>query len=336
MTNQAKPRLAVIGCGAVVQEFYGPALKQISWRPKLMVDRDLERARGLLRSFKAEAAAETIDGHVDEIDVAIVAVPNMFHTAFCTLLLEKGIHVLVEKPMATTTEEARAMIVADNASSARLAVGLARRFLHVANWTKALLENSVLGEIQSFDLREGTIFDWPATTDSFWRKESAGGGVLIDIGVHVLDLLLWWLGDVERVQSYMDDSYGGVETDSLLELTLKSGAKGVVELSKMRNLRNTAIIRGSRGWVEVGLMKNEVVGGSEEALGFRFNGMGPRQMPQQLYRELLVPELQDWLSSIQENQQPKVTGIEAARSVELIEQCYRQRCLWKLPWVQNQ
>ena len=86
------------------------------------------------------------------------------------------------------------------------------------------MESGILGRIESFDFREGTIFDWPATTNSFWRREAAGGGVFADLGAHVLDLLLWWLGDFTSV-TYADDSQGGVEADCRLELTMKSGEK---------------------------------------------------------------------------------------------------------------
>ena len=57
-------------------------------------------------------------------------------------------------------------------------------------------------------------------------------------------------------------------------------------------------------------------------------------MPSQLFEDLFVAELQDWLGVIQENRPPKVSGAEGAKSVKLIEQCYRHRQLWKLPWVQ--
>jgi hypothetical protein len=87
-----------------------------------------------------------------------------------------------------------------------------------------LLESGALGKIESFDFREGAVFNWPATTNSFWRRETAGGGVLADQGAHVLDLLLWWLGDFTSL-TYVDDSQGGVEADCRLELSMKSGAR---------------------------------------------------------------------------------------------------------------
>ena len=71
------------------------------------------------------------------------------------------------------------------------------------------------------------MYSWPVASDFMFRKD-AGGGVLADTGAHVLDTVLWWLGDWDKVE-YHDDAHGGVEADCLLKLTMKSGAVGTVE-----------------------------------------------------------------------------------------------------------
>ena len=65
----------------------------------------------------------------------------------------------------------------------------------------------------TFNVREGRVYDWPSLTDAPLRKESAGGGVLIDVGVHVLDSLHFCLGEL-AVMDYADDSFGGVEAEA--------------------------------------------------------------------------------------------------------------------------
>jgi predicted dehydrogenase len=136
-----------------------------------------------------------------------------------------------------------------------LSVGMTRRFLHSGQFAKWAIDGGLLGEIHSFELMDGFVFGWPLATDFFFRKELAGGGTLIDAGVHALDQVLWWLGEVETFE-YYDDNFGGVESECKLHLTMTSGVHGVVELSRTRNLRNTAIIRGERGELEVGLIDN--------------------------------------------------------------------------------
>src|SRR5262249_52888377 len=109
-----------------------------------------------------------------------------------------------------------------------------------------------------FHVQDGYVFNWPLASDFSFRRELAGGGVLMDTGVHTLDQLLWWLGDVNSFE-YYDDNYGGVEAECELHLTFKSGVEGIVELSRMRNLPNMAIIRGERAELEVGLWRNSLV-----------------------------------------------------------------------------
>ncbi len=158
--------------------------------------------------------------------------------------------MLVEKPMALTAAECDAMIAAAEEGGAVLAVGLMRRFLRSTRFVRHAVQTGLLGRIRRFDVREGIVYNWPVASDFFFRKETAGGGVLIDTGAHTLDSLLWWLGDV-RSLDYFDDNYGGVEADCLLQLQMESGATGVVELSRTRKLRNTAIIEGDRASIEV-------------------------------------------------------------------------------------
>ena len=69
--------------------------------------------------------------------------------------------------------------------------------------------------------------------------------------MHALDLVLWWLGDHEGVD-YYDDAVGGVEANCELHLKMKSGVSGLIEVSRTRGLRNTCVISGEHGALEVG------------------------------------------------------------------------------------
>jgi predicted dehydrogenase/nucleoside-diphosphate-sugar epimerase len=332
VTQSSKPRLAIIGCGAVVEQYHIPALRRLGWKPVLLVDPDVEGIRWRFRDLKESAVEREAVGHYDSFDAAIVAVPSRLHAPICTDLLRAGKHVLVEKPMATTAADARAMVDAADSGAGRLSVVHWRRYRHLSIWTKALMQSGSLGTIESFDFREGAVFNWPATTNSFWRKETAGGGVLADQGAHALDLLLWWLGDFTSL-TYVDDSQAGVEADCRLELTMKSGAKGVVELSRTRNLRNSAIIRGSNGWVEIPLWITGDVHASPNVLVFRHGSLDPSGFPPQVIHSLFEAMFVDWLDAMRKGRAACVSGAEAIRYVELIESAYRTRSLWSFPWV---
>lgn len=326
-------KLAIIGCGAVTKNLYLPAIQKIDGlQVTLLVDKEYSRAKELAQQYKVPFVSNIYNDVYEKADAAIVALPHYLHASVSIDLLRKGIHVLVEKPMALNFEECKAMISAARESGATLAVGLMRRFLYAAQWVKAAIDLGLLGEIQSFDFREGNIYNWPVASDFFFRKESAGGGVLIDTGAHTLDLLLWWLGDVADFD-YRDDCHGGVESDCELRLTLKSGAKGTVELSRTRNLRNTAIIQGNKGKIEVSLRGNRIFADPSNLLNYRVGKICGNNLAEQSIIDLFVAQLRDWLESIKTGNPPFVSGEEGARAIALIEACYRHRQPLSLPWM---
>ena len=325
-------QIAIIGCGTVTELRHLPALSALNIVPTLLVDTNLQQARDLAERFGVSHISAEYNSGVNEFDAAIIALPHYLHASVGVDLLRRGVHVLVEKPMALTVAESNAMISAAEEGKAILAAGLMRRFIHAVAWVKAALAAGVLGAIESFDFKEGTLYTWPMSSGFFLRRETSGGGVLIDTGAHILDLLLWWLGEIVSFK-YFDDSYGGVEANCELHLTLASGARGVVELSRVRRLPSTAILRGQRGEIEVSLNKNQVDGRPKEILAYRNGPVSGYSLPQQSFDELFVLQIRDWLRAIEERKSPLVPGAEAVRSIALIEECYKQREPLEFPWI---
>ncbi len=344
------PRLAVIGCGGVVADRHLPALAQLGWRPHVLVDPRTERAAALARRYRvpgvAAAAAELGAG---EVEAALVATNAASHARVALPLLERAIHVFVEKPLAASREDADAMVRAAGARSVRLAVGHVRRFLFVNRWVKALLEGGALGGVTDFDVREGANYHLPTGgrlaavraaagtgpySPAFWDARPAGGGVLLDLGSHALDLLLWWLGEA-RLVSYRDDSAGGVESEALLELALPNGGAGTLEVSRARTLRNTAIITGSRGRIEVALHRNAIVSADPPSLtAFELGGRSGAAMPaERLHEEMFARELADWLRAIRSGREPFVTGASAVPATAMVADAYRNRRPLRRSWT---
>ena len=331
--NGSIPRIAIIGCGAVTELRHLPALAALKIKPVILVDVNLDRARALAESHNIATASVDYRSRTAEFDAAILALPHHLHAEFCLDLLDRGIHLLVEKPLALTTRECDAIIDQARKKNAILAVGLMRRFLHVSQWVKSILDSKLLGSIQSFDIREGSIYSWPMASNAFLCKSSAGGGVLIDTGAHTLDLINWWFRDV-TLDRYYDDSYGGVEADCQLHLKLSNGADGFVELSRTRRLRGTAIINGDKGKIEVSLSRNQIVSAEpKDFLRHELGQISGSQMPVQDFNDLFVLQIQDWVRAITARQAPFVPGAEARRSIALIETCYQQRRTLDLPWL---
>jgi predicted dehydrogenase/nucleoside-diphosphate-sugar epimerase len=328
-------RLAIIGCGAVVDHHILPSLRRQGWIPTVLVDRSPERM-GLLAGKlggKAGSIAKVMDWReaADQFDAAVVAVPHVLHGPIGLDLLQAGKHVFMEKPLAVTVAQCEAMVQAARERQLALGVGLLRRYLHAARWLKALLESGALGTIRSFDIREGFVFNWATSSDALLRRDLAAGGVLMDTGAHTLDLLLWWLGDVASL-TYRDDAAHGVEADCVLDCIMASGAVGRVELSRTRDLRGTIVIEGTDGFVEVHLARNEIVAGSANAMAFRHDGHGPADMPMQIFPALFDGELGDFRRSVAGESGKGVAAVEGIRSVSLIERCYAERKPLEMPW----
>lgn len=326
-------RLALIGCGAIAEVNFIPALKHLRHKPELIVDVNQARAKRFAASLRCRAAGELDAVDRSSIDAAIVALPNALHAPVAISLLERGIHVLIEKPMATSTGDCQRMIAAAEAANLRLAVGHMYRFNPAYLWMKTLADSGILGSIRNIELRTGGPFAWPLKSLGLWQKAMAGGGVLIDLGIHFLDLLIWWFGTLNLV-AYADDNCGGVEADCQLHAATRCGGAVFAEFSRTRELPNRLIIEGSDGSVEIDL----AIGGIAKVNGSAASYEGAQAWTRRTgpsHFQLFVAEIADWLDSIREHRLPTVDGSEGAVVVQFIEECYRKRQPWVLPWVQQ-
>lgn len=324
------PRMAVVGCGAAA-EIHLTVLKELAGDVTCLVDKDPARARELADKYGVDRTAEDYRDLAGAVDAAVLSLPHHLHAPVAVDLLSEGLHVLVEKPMAMTVDECDRMIVAARDAGKVLAVGMARRFYDAGRFVKRVIEHGCLGEIHSLDVREGYIYDWPIVSEFMFRKQ-AGGGVLADAGAHILDNLLWWLGDFERVV-YRDDASGGVAADCEVEIEMAIGVRCFVELSRTRRLRNSWILQGSEGTLEVDTLFNPTVrwklaGEAEELVGsVRVPGK-----PEEEALDCFSRQMEDFLDSIREGREPVVSGSEGRRFVELLEACEANRGPLELAW----
>ncbi len=133
-----------------------------------------------------------------DIDIIDICTPNMYHTGLTVAALEAGKHVICEKPLAPTPEDIQRMIDARDKSGKMLMTAQHFRFSGRSKALKAEIDAGVLGEIyhaRSWMLRRVAI----PTRLGFLLKQHSGGGATIDIGVHILDLTLWFMGNPKPV-----------------------------------------------------------------------------------------------------------------------------------------
>ena len=248
-------RLGIVGCGKVVEAFHLPALAHVeNMAVTAAVDVDTARASALAARAGALDAriSSNVDDIVDACDAVLIALPNHLHASVGVALLERGRHVLIEKPMATAVADCERLLDAARASGAVLSVAMVRRFMPAYQLVRELAANRSFGTIRRIRVREGVAYNWPATTGFFVKRAEAGGGVLIDFGSHVIDALVWWLGGL-TVAGYEDDSYGGVEAECHVRLGSPDNVEIEIELSRLRLLPCTARIEFDRATLEINL-----------------------------------------------------------------------------------
>lgn len=315
-------RLALIGCGAVTQRNHAPALRAVpAVRVTHLVDVDPAMTAALAeRAGYSDVlhltAADTLPGAVD---AALLAVPHHLHETLAVPLLEAGVHVFVEKPMALTSASCDRMLAAAGRGGASLAVGLARRFLPSYRWVRGALQDGLLGTLRRFVVEEGGPYSWPLRSGFMFDREQAGGGVLFDVGAHVVDALLWWLGDLEVTQA-RDDARGGVEADVTIDLRTADGVPGVLRLSRLRALSNAATLVGDRGELEVGLLDGRITWRRPGAPALEATVEGARGLA-----AIFEEQLASWIDALDAGRAPPIDGVAGRRSVAWIEACYARR-----------
>lgn len=333
ITRGAEPpiRVGIVGCGAVAELYHLPAL---SASPDVSVEACVDPAAQRARRLADLAGGQVFTSHreiIGLVDLALVTVPNSLHETVAVDLLDAGVHVLVEKPMARTTAECDRMIAAAQRSGKVLAVGHDFRYFPVAQFARALFESQMLGTIRSVGVKQSAGTRWPAASPEL-LSPAAGGGVLINFGVHILDLLGWWFGEL-RVVSYRDDAVGGVEAECDADLELRTGAPLKFELSFLRTMRDTCVVHAERGSVEIGIHDPAVIRlttGTD--LPLLTGGVSDAEFERAPMRIVFARQLADVVRAIRGTGELTVSAAEARQAVALVEACYAAREPLRRPW----
>ena len=341
-STATSPCIAVSGCGSVTSMYHAPALVQLEQsglaRVAALFDPDDEAVELMRRQFpSARRMADSRD--LAGVDLAIVASPPQHHASQAIDALQVGAAVLCEKPMALTLGEAEAIVGAAAEKGSLLAISLVRRFLPATETIRVMLANRVLGEIREIECFEGGPFRWPARTQSFFDR--AQGGVFLDVGPHMLDLLVWWLG-MPQVLEYEDDSMGGVDANCRFALQYDSGTRVVGRLSRDWELPNRYYFDCTKGWiswkptepgyVEVGFHNAPstlVAELHDTSVSFKRPAAATKGIN---FEQAFVAQITNVIDALRGNASLIAPGTDGLMSQRLIDECLRVRKLMKSPW----
>ncbi|HEX7057123.1 MAG TPA: Gfo/Idh/MocA family oxidoreductase [Bacilli bacterium] len=190
-----KVRVGIIGCGGIAFGKHMPSLAKLPHVEMVAFsDTFEENARKAAKQFGGDHALVTASYQRlledKTIDVVHICTPNDTHAEITVAALEAGKHVMCEKPMAKTAAQARAMLEASRRTGKKLCIGYQNRYRQDSQFLKRVCENGELGEIyfaKALAIRRRAVPTWGV----FLNEQLQGGGPLIDIGTHALDLTLW-------------------------------------------------------------------------------------------------------------------------------------------------
>lgn len=327
-------RGVLLGCGALAEQYSAPAIQAVGLDIVGLVDPSDERTSVLARIFQTAKKSSSITQLTDlASNFCLITSPSRFHAIQSIDSMEAGMHVLCEKPMANTVAEAEQMIATSERTGKVLAIGLFRRFFPSTRAIKEIVQNNSLGKPIRYEFAEGGLFNWPAASPTFFSREHSGGGVLHDLGVHVLDLVAHWFGDPTSV-AYEDDAAGGLETNALVHLN-HGDFTGEVRLSRDWTTSNRYFIEFEKGWVgwRVGEANRIEMGfnGSSQSFNIQVCGSAenwgnPSPGDAGLtYHQAFTEQLAHFVRAIRGEEPLLVPGSEGIRSLRIIEECYKNR-----------
>lgn len=326
-------KFALIGCGRISKkhsELLGNDQLQNS-KLVAVCDIDIKKAKSLADQYSVPYYADMEEMLKNEdIDVVSILTPSGLHAKHTLQIAKYKKHIVVEKPMALTLDDADAMIKACDANGIKLFIVKQNRYnLPVQQLKNALDQNRfgklVLGTVRVRWCRTQEYYDqdnWRGT----WKYD---GGVLTNQASHHIDLLEWCMGEVESVFAKSTTALVDIETEdtAIVTVKFKNGALGIIEATtaiRPKDLEGSLSIMGETGSVEIG--------------GFAVNEIKHWNFKQELKEDKNIAEFSvnppniygfghkeyydDVIKSLQNNSKALVDGLEGRKSLELITAIY--------------
>ncbi|MED3851865.1 Gfo/Idh/MocA family oxidoreductase [Priestia megaterium] len=254
-----KVKIGVIGCGSIAQHRHLPEYKMNEQVELVAVcDINTERANSVAQQYGVKAYTNyeelLVSGTVEAVSVCT---PNYLHAPISVAALNSGVHVLCEKPMATSEEEAKAMIEAAKTNGKKLMIGHNQRFVASHQKARELIGKGEIGKIYSFRTAfgHGGPEGWSVDGKDSWffKKDEAFIGAMGDLGVHKTDMLRYILNEeIVEVGAFVESNakdFANVDDNAVCVLKTESGIIGTLAASWAYNGKedNSTIVYGEKG-----------------------------------------------------------------------------------------
>lgn len=324
-------RFGLIGCGRVAPR-HAQSFQQVK-ETVLAAVADVKQSRA--ENFAAEYGADSYTDYRAllerrDIDAVSICVPSGLHAAVALDALDAGKHVLVEKPIALTLEDADRMIASAREKGLKLAVVLQNRYNSPMQTLRRLIDDGGLGKlylgvacVRWYRPQSYYEDDWHGTL-------AMDGGALMNQSIHHIDALQWFMGPVQSLNAYTATLAHEMEAEDVgvVALRFANGALGTIEGSTLtwpQNLEGSVALFGQRGSVKIGgtalnrIVLWKVEGHLEQEAEIL---TAQRVDPPSVYGYSHKAVIDDFAHALLHNRPPDTPGEEARKSVALVLAIY--------------
>ena len=317
-----KIKIGLIGAGGIAEFSHLPGITALE-NVELTAICDVveERARKAAVKYNAKESYTNYEEMLKKanIDAVDICTPVFLHAPIAIEALNHGKHVLIEKPLARNSKEAETIVDASRKNKRQVSAMFNMRYMPVNIQIKNAIDNGDLGKIYMARIRDGHAGPeviMPYMASWIFNKEKSGGGCILD-EIHDIDLLCWWLGDVDSVSAELGTLAKKIEVEdnAAVILRFKSGAIASMEISwsQIAGSGSTEIY-GERGVV--------ISADSYKIYKTDIGGWFTPELPSQSYWYWHRLQIKDFAQALLDGKQVPVPGDEALTRLRIIDSIY--------------
>ena len=320
-------KVGLIGCGGIAEIAHLPAYRVMK-KAQLVAVGDINAKRAKLvaerfgiKSYYSDPMEIIERKNIDAVDICL---PTFLHSKYIVLAAEAGKHVFCEKPMALNVKEAETIVSRINKSGIKFMVGYNHRFKRTFNKIKHFVDSGLLGDLISLEAKYARCDSPERYLPPNWRADpTKGGGVLLTLGCHKIDLMRWFAGEARNVTA-MNARYLETEAEDTAAIIMgfKKGALGILstalvcaspfsELDLITVYGNKGTVRyasDNKHTIQI-YLKGSLIGKTSKFV----------TLSVQSKKGSYISELEAFIDSILKGRRPPITAEDGKKVLEIVE-----------------
>lgn len=322
-------RFGMCGCGGFIERAVLPMMMRVeNAKPVAAFDMNTDSLGRVCSSFNIENKCGSFEELLEQknVDVIYIASPNVFHKDQVVMAAKAGKHVFCQKPMGMNAVECEEMLKACKENNVKIGMGFCYRFQGAQELVKKMIEEGTIGKVSYIHFSFNLGGYNPETAG--WRcdPKMSGGGPLMDIAPHIIDLAPYLMGDrVESVISYVwpEKTEKSIELDVDAIMQLEKGGRISMNTSFVRGDMHNYTVVGKNGMIRaVGTMcwNNQLPGIGKGKL-FIDQGMETKEVDFQT-EEHIEKEIKLFCQALENGEEPPVSGRDGLQVQKIVDAIY--------------